>query len=54
MTTLKDQIKDLAKSLAETMMKGDEREWPPSCSFLVYQPVRPKAKRNNEDVSETK
>lgn len=54
MTTLKNHLKDVAKSLAETMMKGDEREWPPSCSFLVYQPVRPEAKRNNENITETK
>ena len=54
MTTLKDHIKDAAKFLAESMMKGDEREWPPSCSFLVYQPVRPNAKRSNENVTKSK
>lgn len=54
MTTLKDHIKDIAKSLAETMMKGDEREWPPSCSFLIYQPVRPEAKRSNDGISKSK
>ena len=54
MTTLKEHIKDVAKSLAETMMKGDEREWPPSCSFLIYQPVRPEAKRSTEGISKAK
>ena len=48
-----NHIKNAVKSMAATMMKVDEREWPPSCSFLVYQPVRPKAKRGVEDTSET-
>lgn len=47
-----NHIKNAVKSMAAKMMKVDEREWPPSCSFLVYQPIRPKAKRGMGDSAE--
>lgn len=53
MKKFETHIKEAVKNMAATMMKVDEREWPPSCSFLVYQPVRPAAKRNSEDTTET-
>lgn len=54
MKTVQNHIKEVVKIMAATMMKADEREWPPSCSFLIYQPVRPEAKRSILNTSETK
>lgn len=54
MEQLKSRIKEVAKCMAETMMKVDEREWPPSCSFLIYQPVRPEVKRSSNGIAKTK
>lgn len=54
MKTKQNHIKEVVKSVVATMMKVDEREWPPSCSFLIYQPVRPQVRNNNKDTSASK
>lgn len=54
MKTMQNHIKDTVKNMATAMMKADEREWPPSCSFLIYQPVRPQVRKKYKDVSKTK
>ncbi len=34
-------IKNLVNAVIAKMMKKDASEWPPTCSWLTYQPVRP-------------
>ena len=51
METVNNYIKNVASKLATVMIDGDSREWPPSCSFFVYQPMRPQAKRSEDESS---
>jgi len=40
---------NLVKKAAETMIKDTRQEWPPRCTFLVYQPIRPKTEKKTAD-----
>ena len=51
MMNVKEIVKTVMSGLATTMIKNDPREWPPTCSMLVYQPERPAIQKddtNNE------
>ena len=49
MKTMQEKINETARNLVGTMLKKEPREWPPECSWLVYQPVRPAAETNTEN-----
>lgn len=36
----------ITKAIIKTAMDPEPREWPPGCTALVYQPVRPKKAEN--------
>lgn len=36
-------FKKIAENLAAKMISHDAEEWPPSCIFFAYQPVRPES-----------
>lgn len=44
-----EKIKNTARSLAEAMIDGDTREWPPECPFILYQPERPAKQQQHEE-----
>lgn len=46
MKTILSYIKAIVSKMAAVMIDGDSREWPPSCSFFIYQPMRPQTKKN--------
>lgn len=46
MTSPKEMAKDLSKQLVSAMIKRDITGWPPGCTVLTYQPVRPSCKEN--------
>lgn len=54
MKTTQNHLKEVVTSMAATMMKVDEREWPPSCSFLIYQPIRPQTRNSDNNTSTAK
>lgn len=41
MKITQENIKNIARSIANTMIEGDAKEWPPECPFVLYQPHRP-------------
>lgn len=41
MNKIQEKVKSAAKTMISKMVSGDTREWPPTCSFFAYQPVRP-------------
>ena len=48
MNTVQEKIKNAATRLASAMLAADPREWPPTCIFLTYQPMRPQADKKEE------
>lgn len=46
-----EKIKNKARSLAEAMIDGDTREWPPECPFILYQPERPAKQHEENDIN---
>ena len=48
------KINEMLKGMAQTMIEGDSREWPPTCSILIYQPMRPEAREITEQAEESK
>lgn len=44
MTNPKKMATDLFKQLLSAMIKRDITGWPPGCTVLTYQPVRPTSK----------
>lgn len=43
----KEMAKDLSKQLVSAMIKRDITGWPPGCTVLTYQPVRPISKEGS-------
>ena len=36
-----NRVASVVKKMVTSMIDGDAREWPPTCSILIYQPSRP-------------
>lgn len=34
-------LKNMLNNVVSSMIDGDTREWPPTCTMFVYQPTRP-------------
>lgn len=41
MEKLKKGISDVIRSKVSPAVEKDTREWPPTCSYFIYQPERP-------------
>ena len=41
MNKIKDSLLKTGKKVIKTISGWDEYEWPPSCTGILYQPVRP-------------
>lgn len=42
MEKIKAAANSILKTMVNTMIDIDASEWPPSCAFFAYQPIRPK------------
>lgn len=51
MNIAKETMNQLLKKTTNYMIDKDEDEWPPTCNFIIYQPVRPA--RSTNDCTET-
>ena len=49
---MKEKLKGVASKIVNGMLTKDPREWPPECTFLIYQPVRPIEKNINERTNQ--
>ena len=49
-------LKGMLNNAVSAMIDGDTREWPPTCTMFVYQPMRPQMLKIEEsvDLSEAK
>lgn len=45
-------INTVMRGLATAMLNNDPREWPPTCSLIIYQPQRP-AIQNGDSNTES-
>lgn len=43
-------INTVMRGLATTMLNKDPREWPPTCTIIVYQPERPAIQKDDSNV----
>ncbi len=53
MKNVKEMAKNVMSGLATAMISKDPREWPPTCSLIVYQPQRPSIQKDDSN-SESK
>ena len=46
----KEVVKTAMRKLATTMINVDPREWPPTCTIILYQPQRPTIQKDDSNV----
>lgn len=50
MNNVKEIVKTVMRGLATAMLSNDPREWPPTCTMLVYQPERPAIQKDDTSI----
>lgn len=43
-------LKSVMRELATTMLDKDPREWPPTCTLIIYQPERPVIQKDDSNT----
>lgn len=47
-------LKDAIKHSVKTMLQQESDDWPPKCSIILYQPIRPKKKNTSIEKDNSK
>lgn len=54
MNKIKDSLLKTGEKVIKTISEWDEYEWPPSCTGILYQPIRPSSSKDLKDAELSK